>query len=193
MENKNTINVEEKTTIAKVIRERRTIREFKQDPVSAELVVELLNDAVWVPNHGLREPWRFILFQKEGKKKFVEAALKVYSSEEIEKWGKKKIEYFMNVPLHLLVVMKEDPRQKQWEEDFSATSALIQNFQLLAWEKGIGVVWKTNEYNWDPHFRKKVGIEPGEKVVGTLHIGYFDKIPKSKPRTRVEEKLTIIK
>ncbi|WP_034680401.1 nitroreductase family protein [Caldalkalibacillus mannanilyticus] len=180
------------STVANIIRERRTIREFKSDPISKELVIELLNDAVWAPNHGLREPWRFILFQGEGKKKFTKAVLHTYTEEEKASRAEDITKYYLNIPLHLVVVMKEDPRSKQWEEDFSATSAMIQNFQLLTWEKGIGVVWKTNYYNWEPKFHQEIGVQPGERVVGTLHIGYFDKVPKPRPRTKVEEKLTII-
>lgn len=67
-----------------------------------------------------------------------------------------------------------EPNPLEWEIAFSAASALIQNLQLLAWEREIGVVWKTNEYNWSTKFRKAAGVKPGEKVVGTLHMGYFD-------------------
>ena len=179
-------------SMAQLVRERRTIREFNSKPVSQKLLVELLNDAVWAPNHGNREPWRFILFQGEGRKKFADAVINTFTQDEKEKWGEARYEYYMNIPAHLVVVMKEDPRAKQWEEDFSATSAMIQNFLLVAWERDLGVVWKTNAYNSDPRFHKVIGINPGEKIVGTLHIGYFDKTPKGKPRTKVEDKLTII-
>ncbi|MED1866035.1 nitroreductase [Fictibacillus nanhaiensis] len=181
-------------SVAKIIRERRSIKEFRQDAsVSTELILKLLNDAVWAPNHGLREPWRFILFQEDGRKTLADAIIKeTFSKEEQEKKAEHFSTYIMNIPAHLLVVMKADPRPKQWEEDLCATSALIQNFQLLAWEKQLGVIWKTNNYNWDPRFHKAVGIEPGEKVVATLHIGYFDKVPKPRPRTPAEEKTKII-
>jgi nitroreductase len=33
---------------------------FEERPVPQALVLELLNHAVWAPNHRLREPWRFI-------------------------------------------------------------------------------------------------------------------------------------
>jgi ribosomal protein L14 len=58
----------------------------------------------------------------------------------------------MLIPIHIVVVMDEDPRQKQWDGDF-ATAVVIQNFQLLAWKDGLGVVWKTNNYSCHPSFR----------------------------------------
>jgi nitroreductase len=178
-------------TVAEVIRERRSIREFKADELNIDMIIDLLQDAKWAPNHGLREPWRIIMFHGEGKKKFTEAVLSTYSPDEKAKVKEKMTNYLTGIPVHLLVVMKEDPRQKQWEEDFSATSAFIQNLQLLAWEQQIGVVWKTNGYNWHPSFREAVSIKPGEKVVGTLHLGYFEKMPQAKPRTDIREKITI--
>ncbi|WP_283657652.1 nitroreductase family protein [Paenibacillus sp. RC343] len=33
---------------------------FMDRPVPQQLILELLNHAVWAPNDGLREPWRFI-------------------------------------------------------------------------------------------------------------------------------------
>jgi nitroreductase len=69
---------------------------------------------------------------------------------------------------------------------------MIQSFQLLAWERQIGVVWKTNEYNRDPRFYEAVGIKPEEWIVATLYLGRFDKIPRSMRRTPVEQLLTFI-
>ncbi|WP_426452506.1 nitroreductase family protein [Paenibacillus sp. S-38] len=178
--------------VARLIQARRTIRSFKSDPVSRSLLLELLNVAVWAPNHLNRQPWRFILFQDEGRTTFANAMVQTYSAEDKEKYGKKKLEYYKAVPAHLIVVMKEDPRQKVWDEDYAAVCSLIQNFQLAAWEQGLGVVWKTNHFGYDPRFRNDVGVQAGEKIVGILHIGYPDIVPPVQLRTPAEELLTVI-
>ncbi|MFD0676108.1 MULTISPECIES: nitroreductase family protein [unclassified Paenibacillus] len=179
-------------SIVDLIKERRSIRAFNNDPVSTELLQELLNVAVWAPNHGNRQPWRFILYKGEGRVAFADAMIQTYSAEDKVKYGQHKWDYFMKVPAHLVVIMKEDPRQKQWDEDYGAVCALIQNFQLAAWEQGLGVVWKTNNYNYAPKFHQSVGIQPGEKIVGILHIGYPASVPPVQPRKPAEELLTII-
>lgn len=171
---------------ARTIVERRSIKQFKPDPVSEELLCELLNVSVWAPNHGLREPWRFILFVDEGKRTLGEAiAANAVKS--------RSPETYMNIPAHLLVVVQEDPRQREREEDYAAACALIQNFQLAAWERGLGVIWKTEPFTFVPGFLKSVGVKPGEKLVGLLHIGYPEAIPEARPRTRAEEKLTVVR
>ncbi|WP_241236305.1 nitroreductase family protein [Brevibacillus marinus] len=184
------ISATEPSPLAKIIRERRTIHRFTHEPVTKELIIELLNDAIWAPNHGLREPWRFLFVSTDEKERFIEYLLQAFPDDQREKMRT----YFQTQgSAYLIVIMPEDPRQKQWEEDFAAAAALIQNFQLLAWERKLGVVWKTNPHNWDPKVRRLLGVKPGEKIVGFLHLGYFDSkdTPQPKPRTPAEEKLTL--
>ncbi|BBI33444.1 nitroreductase [Cohnella abietis] len=179
--------------IATTVRERRTINDFNGQPVSKEVLIELLNDAVWAPFHSKTEPWRFILFHGDGRRQFSDAVLRTYSQEKREQYADRVSDTYCNVvPVHLLVLIREELRQKEWEEAFAAASALIQNLQLLAWERKIGVVWKTNDYNENSEFREGTGVKPGEKVVGTLHMGYFDpkKVRRAKPRTPAETLIT---
>ncbi|MDF2645390.1 MAG: nitroreductase [Paenibacillus sp.] len=183
-----------KEGIIQTIRDRRTIRDYNGEPMSKETVIELLDDAVWAPFHSAKEPWRFILFMGEGRRTFAEAVAQTYSKEIVEQHGERVMHQYCHLmQAHLLVVIEADPRQKQFEDAFSATAALIQNLQLIAWERKIGVVWKTNDYNWNPKFLDTVGVKPGERVVGTLHLGYFneDKVPRPKARTSVGELLTV--
>lgn len=177
--------------VAQAIRERRTVRQFRPDPLDRALLLELMETACWAPNHGLREPWRFILYLDGARRAFAEAVLKGMSAEDREKYGSGRIAYLEGIPAHLVVVMAEDPRQKQWEEDFGAACSWIQSFQLAAWERGLGVVWKTNTYMFHPGFRDAVGVRPGERVAGVLHVGYPDAVPDPKPRTPLSDKLTL--
>lgn len=183
--------IQQTGSMAELIKARRSVRLFKSDPVSMELLVDLLNIAAWAPNHGAREPWRFIVYKDEAKETLATAMVATYSPEDKEKYGKNKSAYFKQVPLHLLVVMSEDSRQKQWDEDYAAVCAWIQTFQLAAWEQALGVVWKTNNFIYNPGFREAVGVQPGEKIVGLLHIGYPEQIPAPRPRTDATKFLTV--
>lgn len=177
-------------TIAEVVKERTSVKTgYINKEVSKELVLSLLDDAVWAPTHGLREPWRFIFVSGDRKEAFIEAILQCHEV------GKRDVvrNKFVDVPAFLVVIMNEDPRQKVWEEDFAATSCMLQNFQLLAWDQDLGAVWKTPNHIYDPKFRNALGVEPGEKIVGVLNIGYFDKeivAKKVRKRTNPAEKMT---
>ncbi|WP_339273937.1 nitroreductase [Paenibacillus sp. FSL W8-0426] len=181
----------EHTPVAKAIKERRSIRQFKSDPVSQDMLLSLLDTANWAPTHGLREPWRYIQFSGDSRHIFTEAVLDALSADDRRRVEESRRAEYMTIPVHLVVVMKEDSRPKQWIEDFGAVCSWVQCFQLAAWEQGLGVVWKTNAYQFAPSFREMAGVQPGERVVGVLHIGYPEVVPKPRPRTAAEEKLTI--
>lgn len=111
--------------LANVIKERRSIKNgYLDQEVPLELVEQLLEVAVWAPTHGLREPWRFIFVSSEQKETFVAQLVQTFPKEMQEN----RRNYFSQPAAFLIVVMQEDPRQKQWEEDFGAVSSLIQNF-----------------------------------------------------------------
>jgi nitroreductase len=185
------MNNNDQYPIAQVLKARRTIRQFKSDSVPLALIVELMNIANWAPNHGLREAWRFILYHGESRLKFAEAVIGALSAEERTRLGDQRLKEYTHIPIHLIVVMKEDSRQKQWDEDYGAACCWIQNLQLAAWERGLGVVWKTNTYSYAPAFREAVGISGGEKVVGVLHVGYPAVIPEPRPRKSAEQQMII--
>ena len=179
--------------IAELIRSRRTIKKFKNEPVELDIITELLEVATWAPNHKMREPWRFIAVVDEGRERLVQ-----WLKEEKER-GKRaqpmtesKIAYLHSIPAFVAVVMPVDPRPMIFEEDHSAVSALVQNFQLAAWERGIGMLWNTDSSIYSPEFHKKIGVERGEKIVGLMYIGYPEMTPEARPRTPIEEKLTVI-
>jgi len=187
-------NQEGKNAVEQNIISRRSIKSFKKDPIIAEEIIELLNVAKWAPNHKLTEPWRFQLYVEEGKEQFVQAYIESQPKVDGEISGKtkNKAQYFRDIPVHLVVIMPEDPRQKTWDEDYGAVSAFIQNFQLAAWEREIGMIWRTNDWVYDPVFREGIGVNTGEKVVATLMIGYPKHVPAAQARTDIRELITII-
>ncbi|MCF0146776.1 MAG: nitroreductase [Clostridium sp.] len=182
-----------KYPMAQLIMERRTIKKFKDESISTELLGELLEVASWAPNHKLREPWRFIIYNGEGKKVIANAIAEVASKgAKMKKSPEEMKKYYESVPAHILVVMHEDPQPFVREEDYAAVCALIQNFQLAAWEREVGVFWKTDSFLTLPEFREAAGVAPGEKIAAILQVGYIDNVPKPRNRTAIDKKLTVI-
>ncbi|HAM81554.1 nitroreductase family protein [Ornithinibacillus bavariensis] len=182
--------IKQNTQLAKLIRERRSIKKgYNNQAVSEELIIELLEDAVWAPTHGMRQPWRFLFVGAEQKKNFAKTIASTYPEER-----KQNREDYLNVPSAILVViMEEGENQKQQDENFGATACMIQNFQLLAWEQGLGVVWKTNPHIYDPQVEKMLHVGEKERIIGFLHMGYFDEAPEKKERIPVRDKFSIYK
>ncbi|WP_334074681.1 MULTISPECIES: nitroreductase family protein [Paenibacillus] len=127
---------------------------YKDGEVSSERVLELLNDAVWAPNDGLREPWRFIYADRE----------------------QGRLNRGLQNPAfaYLLVVMKEDADPHKRKEDFAAVCCLVQNFVLLAAEKGLGVKWTMHEWFYDAELNRGFGVGEKERLAAVLELGYAD-------------------
>lgn len=184
------MNVKNKSALATIIRERRAVKKGYTDrKVEEETVRELLEDAIWAPTHGMRQPWRFIFVDKDNLPTFAKEVSKTYTED-----MQQNREEYLNEPNAILVVIMEEPeKQKQWEENYGAVSSMIQNFWLLAWEKDLGVVWKTNPHIYDPKVKEILNVRENEKIVGFIHLGYFDKKPIKKDRISLDEKFTTYK
>ncbi len=175
----------EALTVRDAVRYRRSIRKFKETPVSIE------------PNHKITEPWRFLYaVTDEAKEGFVErfiAFFKRNNPDAKEEKINQYRDYFSKVPALLLVVLKEDENPVVRNDDFAAVSALIQNFQLLAWDQGIGMVWKSGRILYDKGFQQDMGLKENERFAAILHIGYPEEVPEEKSRQKASSLLTEIK
>ncbi|RLL42051.1 nitroreductase [Oceanobacillus piezotolerans] len=178
----------EQSYLTKVIKERRAIKKgYTDKEVKEETVRELLEPAIWAPTHGIRQPWRFIFV---GQDRLPDFAKKVAST--YPEGRRENRENYLNEPNAILVVLMEESEiPKQWEENYGATAAMIQNFWLLAWEKDLGVVWKTNPHIYDQKVKEIIQAGENEKIVGFIHLGYFDEVPAKKDRISVQDKFTV--
>lgn len=179
-----------KTKLAELIRERRAVKKGYTDKVVEEnLVRQLLEDAIWAPTHGMRQPWRFIFVPHDQIPTLAKKVAATYPEEKQE-----NREEYLNEPNAILVVVMEEPEaQKQWDENFGATAAMIQNLWLLAWEQELGMVWKTNPHIYDQQVKNILNVKDNEKIAGFIHMGYFDKQPITKPRISLAEKFETYK
>jgi nitroreductase len=184
--------------LSEVIRERRSVHKFQSDrPVPLDLVAELLDTAVWAPNHKLTQPWRFVVLHGDGRRRIAEVARAVNEKREKDPVKAKELgdffyNKFMAVPMIIVVLMREDSQLAVREEDYAATSCVIHNLGLLAWEQGLGTVWETYGLVHQPGFREAVGARPGEKIVGSVHIGYPAAVPPAQPRIPAAQLTTVI-
>jgi nitroreductase len=183
--------------LSEAIRTRRSVGTFTDQPVEPELVLELLETAVWVPNHRLTEPWRFILLTGESAARYAdirrEMALDACALEDAEarrQVGDGTYRKFRAIPAFLAVVMKEHPDAEIREENYAACCCLVQNFLLLAWQRGLGTSWKT--FKRDPRLRALLGLAGDETVVGWLHLGYPDGAIAPSVRSPAHTRLTVL-
>lgn len=56
-----------------IIKERRSIKRFKDIPVPIDTIQSLLETSTWAPNHKMTQPWRFVVVHGDSRLKLAEA------------------------------------------------------------------------------------------------------------------------
>jgi nitroreductase len=174
-------------TFSELIQNRRTIKAFKSETIPVNEIMQLIDISVFAPNHRFTEPWRFILLSDEAKKSY--AHLRAEDAKVRGKDYDQAKAAIEAIPTILMVTSPRSDNQELELENYAATSCMIQNLLLLAWEKGIGSAWKT--FPEVPSIRKFLGLHD-EHVVGVLYLGYPAEIPPSRRHKTSAELLRIL-
>lgn len=180
-------------SIEQVIRARRTIRTLSDQAISMEVIEELLASSSYAPYHSKEEPWEVVIVETtQDRQLFVEKIMESYDrldtwaryeQQNLETAKKRTRDYFLDVPLTLIITAPKHKSEKLNLEAVGAVSAFIQNFQLAAWSKQIGVTWRTIPVIFDGKFKQAVGVTAERQIIGLLDISAIDetmKIPTSR-------------
>lgn len=157
-------------SIINIIKSRRIIKKFKQDSIDHQQILSWLQVATMAPNHRMTEPWEFIFVGPQTR-----ASLNHKTN-------------FGNAPVVFTVLSKQGKSIIETEENRSATSCLIQNFMLAAWEAGVGSFWSS--IGATAKNRAVLHVPDGFDVIGVLAVGYPEEIPDAKQRTSIDQKIS---
>ena len=109
------------------IRNRRSIREFTDQPVARDLLLQIITAGIWAPSGLNNQPWRFVIIgDHEINNKL--AALTHY-------------EHIVQAAPALIAVYLDQEKMYDPVKDHQAAGACIQNMLLAAHEIGLGAVW----------------------------------------------------
>ncbi len=178
---------------------RRTIYRFKSDPVPDEILYQALEAAVWAPNHGLTEPWRFHVIGPETQRKLADIYARLRADKrcdpDTDAWHRQFEQAqarFLSFPRIVLVgqTISDDPLRH--EEDAAAVACAIQNLQLALWSRGVGCQWSTGPVICSERTRRLLDLSDREALVAALYIGWPACVPESK-RTPWREVTTFLK
>lgn len=167
-------------SIFEVIKTRRTTYQFLPKSVSKKDIDSFLEAAIWAPNHKLTQPWRFWVLGAQAQSKLAEVfshhrGLKKgeVGTEDYQKGAEAGMARFSAIPKVILVGQVVSENDVVYKEDYAACSCAIQNFQLAAWEKQIGVQWSTGPIIFDDRTYELLGVDKNQiELIGALYIGY---------------------
>ncbi|MCS1351585.1 nitroreductase [Mechercharimyces sp. CAU 1602] len=182
--------------VIEAIKTRRTIGKVKQDPISKDVIEELLEAARWAPNYHLTEPWKFFVLTGEGRRplgrvlgEIAMEKLEDPTSDEGKKMVMKKSEKPFRAPVVIAVALTPPEHPKSiWIEEVAAASAAVQNLLLAAHARGLGAIWRTGKPTYHPKMKELFGLKEKDEMLGFIYLGYPDMKPKEGRRTLIEEK-----
>lgn len=175
---------------------RRSIPAFQMGgpgPGTAE-IEEMLKLASRVPDHGKLAPWRFIVYRGEERARIsaglakMALAAKPDLSEEMIKVENTRL---TRAPVVVAVVSTAAPHFKvpEWEQVMSA-GAVCLNLLMAANAHGYASNWLTEWYAFDEKAYSLLGVQPGEKIAGFIHVGTPQVPPTERPRPELADIVT---
>lgn len=157
------------------IRSRRMIPKVGGERPKREEIEALLEAAVRAPNHHLTEPWRFHILAGDERGRLAraisdEAVARGVSREDAETDAARKV---ARAPVIVVftVLPSGEPDVVEQEELVSVAMA-VQNFLLAAHAGGLGAMLRTGPAAYHPSSRDHLDLDPRERVVGFVYLGY---------------------
>jgi len=164
--------------VFEVIVSRRSIRAFKPDPVSEELVDKILEAARWAPSAGNLQAREFILVKNpEVKRRLSRAAL-----------GQDFIE---EAPIDIVVCADEEQSARRYMDRgrklycIQDAAASIENILLIVHALGLGACW-IGAFE-EEAVAETLNLPRGVRPVAIIPIGYPAEHPPAMARRKLRE------
>ncbi len=162
--------------LTEIIKCRRSIRSFKNEPIERDVLRRILKAGLWAPTGCNRQTVEYLVLEDKDDIRFCQR---------IAGEG-----YSFPAEAPLTVVILIDPRgyslPRQRHMAFLEGGAAAQNILLTAYSLGIGSCWLF----WDNHnsaytdFIQKFSLEPWLLPVAMICLGYPDKVPAVRPERK---------
>ena len=148
-----------------VIEKRRSIRKYKDTPVSKENILAILEAARIAPSASHKQPWHFIV---------------VEDKETIKKLAKQ--EWAENAPV-MIVGLADQYTSPVW--CINDMGIALEHIVLAATDLGLGTCWM-GQSNREELVKDLLDVPDNYKVVALITIGVPDETPAAKERKNLE-------
>ena len=156
---------------------------------SKKQLAEILQAGARAPDHGKLFPWRFIIFEGNGRDRFGDVLAEILEAEgERSKQIEEERERFLRAPVVVGVVSsaRELIKIPVWEQELSA-GAVCQNILIASHALGFVGNWLTEWCAYHPKVKEKIGLRPGERIAGFIYIGTSAGDLEERPRPDMDK------
>ena len=203
------------------IRDRRSIRRFKQTPVPDEDIRKILDAGRWAPSANNAQPWSFIVIKDRAVLKSMAGAVRemidrmipyAESEKQAQRLAAYKSNYYIffeNAPAVIAVCMEaydagtdrllarmgystEDIKRLRPLPGLQSVAAAIQNMLLAIHALGYGSCWMTGPLVAQDAFEKLLGFGKEKSVAALLPVGVPGEDPPARSRKPLEALMKLI-
>lgn len=181
-----------------LIKYRRSIypQQYSGEQVPREVIEQMLENANWAPNHGITQPWRFVVFHGQGLQKLADFQANLYKelSSGAGNFNEATYGKLSTNPLKasyvIAICLKRDPNEKfPVVEEVEALAAAVQNMQLTATAYGVGCYWGSGGITYKEEAKPFFGLEEKDELLGFLYVGMPNVWPEKGFRKDWKEKV----
>jgi nitroreductase len=144
--------------ILDIIKQRRSIREYKKKMPSGEDIEKILEAGGWAPSGLNNQPWRFLVIKDKAQKDKLA---------EFTKYG----DIIKDAPA-VIVVCKDIADSYNRDKDLMAIGACIQNMCLEAHSLGLGTCWMGEILNRKKEVHKYLDLDEDLELMAVVTLGY---------------------
>lgn len=196
----------------KVIQDRRSIREYTDQPVSEEDLKMILEAARQAPSGENAQPWRFIIVKdhatrqrlgaiaaggsgrrftaefvtKKMQQRFASLEDEAKKKAAFEKLTSGNVSAFLaNAPVSIVVCGRKDV----WDLPYD-TSAAMENILLMVTALGLGACWVIApciDIRDEERLKKLLNVPEGFKVVSIISVGHPTRPHRPRPRLALKD------
>ena len=166
---------------AKLLENRRSVRQFEDRPVPLKLIREIINDSIKAPNASNKQAWNFIIIMDTEYMKKLSDVSRLGFIESVERnpnsplkeyaenmKAKKNVNFFHDAPC--LVYITGPTSVSTIREDVGLLAAY---FMLSAASRGLGTCWiGLGGGVRDKDVLKELGLPPGHHLIAPIAVGY---------------------
>jgi nitroreductase len=177
---------------------RRSIRRYKPEQFSEEILKQILNAGIFAPSAMGRQPWHLLVVRGHSKIEEINREVKAATARMTDNPYKDYVAsagYRINYHAPTFVIVSGNIRISPQNAPFDC-ALVLGNMFLAAHSLGIGSCWinQLNVLNDEPDFRSfmsKIGIPNENRIFGCACFGYADNVTPE-PAPRKENNIIII-
>ncbi|RFC42856.1 MAG: Nitroreductase [Verrucomicrobia bacterium] len=182
-----------------LIRRRRSIKpeQMSDEAVDPMILGNILENANWAPTHGMTQPWRFKVYEEDGREPLADGLQRIYrettpkAAFRQDKHDGIRTKIFAAPVVIVICMARQESGVIPELEEVEAVACAVQNMHLTASAVGMAAYWSSPVFVYTDEMKVFLRLNPGDRCLGLFYLGW----PKEKEnwpkgtRSPIQERL----